>query len=31
LANPFVEQAGKKAYTQPAPDWAKGLSLSCSS
>lgn len=31
LANPFVEQAGKQAYAQPAPDWAKGLSLSCSS
>jgi uncharacterized protein YdiU (UPF0061 family) len=31
LANPFSEQSGKQAYSQPAPDWAKGLSLSCSS
>ncbi len=31
LANPFVEQDGKEDYAQPAPDWAKGLSLSCSS
>lgn len=31
LANPFVEQLGKQAYAQPAPEWAKGLSLSCSS
>ncbi len=31
LANPCSEQFGKEGYAQPAPDWAKGLSLSCSS
>jgi len=31
LAHPYREQLGKEAYAQPAPDWAKGLSLSCSS
>jgi len=31
LANPFVEQAGMEVYASESPDWACGLSLSCSS
>ena len=31
LQTPFVEQAGMSAYTDPPPDWARGLELSCSS
>ena len=31
LAQPFIEQEGMEAYAQPAPTWAQGLSLSCSS
>lgn len=31
LARPFTAQEGMEAYAQPAPAWAQGLSLSCSS
>ncbi len=31
LANPFVDQAGMEVYASESPDWACGLSLSCSS
>jgi len=31
LANPFVEQAGMEVYASESPEWACGLSLSCSS
>ena len=31
LKNPFAEHPGFEAYTNEAPDWAKNLSVSCSS
>ncbi len=31
LSNPFEEHSGFDDYTQEAPDWAQGLSVSCSS
>ncbi|MCX7141318.1 MAG: YdiU family protein [Proteobacteria bacterium] len=31
LSRPFDEQAGMQAYAEPAPDWASGLAVSCSS
>ena len=31
LMNPFDEQDGMDRYTKPAPQWAKGLIVSCSS
>lgn len=31
LRDPFTEQPGMKAYEAPPPDWAKSISVSCSS
>ena len=31
LARPFDEQPGMEAYAAPAPEWAAGLAVSCSS
>ena len=31
LARPYDEQPGMDAYAEPAPDWASGLAVSCSS
>lgn len=31
LRAPFTEHPGAEAYAQPAPDWARALSVSCSS
>ncbi|SFV76733.1 Selenoprotein O and cysteine-containing homologs [hydrothermal vent metagenome] len=31
LRKPFDEHQGFEAYTQEAPDWARGLEVSCSS
>lgn len=31
LRDPYVEHPGREHYCQPAPQWAQGLSLSCSS
>ncbi|KAB2833334.1 MAG: YdiU family protein [Candidatus Dadabacteria bacterium] len=31
LKEPFSEQSGSESYAEPAPDWARGLVVSCSS
>ncbi len=31
LRDPYTERAGYESYAGPAPDWAQGLSVSCSS
>jgi uncharacterized protein YdiU (UPF0061 family) len=31
LARPYDEQPGMEAYAEPAPEWASGLAVSCSS